>query len=123
MLKETMKGLLPPDLPEVTRWRLVVFASIIVLGLVVISGYGAFAFLGLDGFAHSEDLDKVKDNMKEVRIQLIEQGVFEAKDSECTAANSYAERFFQRRVLELSRAYFEVVGTPMVIPPCKGRLP
>lgn len=129
-MSDVIKSLLPPENDPVKRWRLVVAASVIVLGLAVVAGFGAFSGVGFGGFARASDLDArvsetskelagVKRDVKGVKLQLLEQSVFDAKESECRSTDLNSRRFFSQRVLELARVYYEVSeGMALGIPPC-----
>lgn len=131
-MTDVIKSLLPPEDDPVKRWRLVVAACIVMLGLAVASGFGAFEWLGLAGFARASDLNSrvsdvtkelagVKRDVKGIKLQLLEQSLFNAKESECNSTDPNARRFFSQRVLELQREYYEVSeGRDMPIPPCPG---
>lgn len=126
-----LKELLPPDVPPVQRWRLAVAGTIVLLFLIVGGSYGVFSKFGWMGFARAseidekikpvvEKVDRLEGSVKELRLQQIEDGIFSAKESECTASDPVARRFFSARVLSLSREYFSLSGTSINIPPCRN---
>lgn len=126
-----LKELIPPDEPPVQRWRFMVAGAIILIFLILGGSYGLFSKFGWVGFAWASQIDErlkpvvddvknLKGSVKEIRLQQIEQSIFDAKDSECTATSPSARRFFSQRVLSLSREYFSLAGTDIDIPPCRS---
>jgi hypothetical protein len=129
------KELLPPDengrpISTLTRWRLAVFAAIVVLGLAVMSGFGAFSWLGLDGFARAGDLKKqvesvtsdlagVKSDVRDLRLSQLEQAFYEAKRLMCVANSNESERFYEGQISKMHRQYFELShGITLPVPNC-----
>jgi hypothetical protein len=121
MFKTLLDQLLPPDIPPLQKWRIAVFAAIMMMIGHVAWACGWLEPMGLgSGFAKAVDLKTLKGSYREIKIQLLEQGIFNAKESECTSSDSGARRFFQSRVQELNREYYELVNVPFNIPPCRN---
>lgn len=123
-MKEAIKELFPPDVPPVMRWRLAMFGFCVLVIFHIIWACGWLEPLGIGGFAKAADLEKrvsaVERDTKDIKIQLIEQSIFDAKESECTATDERAKRFFSQRVIALSREYFSLSGQSIDIPPCRN---
>lgn len=122
-MNEVIKSLLPPEDNPVKRWRQAIAAVVILLVFAVASGFGMFSWLGFSGFARASDLDRrvsaVEENVKDIKISLIEQSLFDAKESECASTDLTARRFFSQRVLALGREYFDLAKTTLSVPPCR----
>lgn len=118
-MKEFIEQLFPPDVPPIARWRLMVFAAFVVIFFHIGWACGLFKTIGLgQGFAMAADVRDIEKSTKDVSVRLLSQDLFEAKSSECEATNLNARYFFQRRVLALSREYYEATRTAAIIPPC-----
>lgn len=114
MLKEAVKELFPPEVPPLMRWRLAVFAYGVVGILTALWAVSPY------GFAYASDLNAIKNDVNDIKTTLLEQSIFAAKESECTAVDDSARRFFQQRVLSLGRDYYRLTGIPVTVPPCRS---
>lgn len=112
-MREALKELLPPDVPPVLRWRLVVAA--VCAGMILFMVWAVSPW----GFASASDMNNIRGDINDVKISQLEQALFAAKDSECTSPDPVARSFFRTRVLTLSREYFRITGISANIPPCK----
>lgn len=130
-MNEVIKSLLPPEDSPVKRWRQAIAATVIMLVLAVAAGFGMFSWLGFGGFARASDLEErvnkvtadvagVKQGVDEIKIQLLEQSVFDAKERECSSTDAAARQFFSKRVLSLSREYQLLAAASIIIPPCRN---
>lgn len=127
MVREILQELFPPGTSRIARWRLAVFGALSFVFFHVAWACGFLTQFGLIGFAKAEEITAVTHNVEslsaaldEVKIQLLEQSIFEAKDSECTATDSRSVRFFQERVIEKAREYRKISGIDFDIPPCRN---
>lgn len=116
-MKDAIRELLPPDdngrpLSALTRWRIAVFAASV----------GGFAFmtwaLSPIGFALAGDMERLRNNVDEMRLTQIEQQIYDAKQSECVSTDQSASRFFSNRVMQLAREYRNLARGEVDIPPC-----
>jgi hypothetical protein len=124
-VKDALKELFPPGVPPVLKWRLAMFAAVVLFLFHVAWACGWLESLGLGtGFASASELDRrvsvVETNVKDIKLSLIEQSIFDAKESECTASDLQARRFFASRVQTLSREYYALSGFVFSIPPCRS---
>jgi hypothetical protein len=149
MLKEAFDQLLPPDLPPVQKWRLLIFAASMVFLTHMLWACGWLSILGVgSGFAKAADLDdkiktaesqfsslntrmtersseitieftEVRQLVNDVKMTMMEQSAIELKDNECTSTNPAARAFFQRQMQQLIREYSALAKVPLQIPPCK----
>jgi hypothetical protein len=113
-MKELLKELFPPDIPPIARWRLMVFGCCIyavMFGVWAVSPYG---------FAWAGDQEMLEVKVKDINVNLLEQSLFDAKESECASTTVEARRFFSRRVIALSREYQQLAKVQIGIPPCRG---
>lgn len=150
MLKEAFDQLLPPDLPPVQRWRIIIFAAMMIFSTHIMWACGWLAAMGLgSGFAKAAEVgekirqadskfsqinerlnqrskevtlefEEVRQGQKEIKISMIEQAVLEVKEGECTSTNRMAKNFFSSKIQEMSREYFDMARVPLQIPPCKN---
>ena len=113
-MNEMLKELFPPDVPPVLRWRLAIFAFALLVVFHIMWACGWLEFMGISGFAKAADLEQrvtkvqnevvgLKQGVNEIKIQLLEQSLFDAKERECTATDVQARRFFAA-YMEIGRA-------------------
>lgn len=124
-MKDALKELFPPGVPPIVKWRLAVFAVVVLFFFHIAWACGWLDHLGFgSGFASATELDRrvgaVETNVKDIKLSLIEQSIFDAKESECTATDPQARKFFSSRVQTLSREYQALSGFVFSIPPCRG---
>jgi hypothetical protein len=124
-MKDAIKELFPPGVPPVLKWRLAVFAVVVLFLFHIAWACGWLESTGLgSGFASASELNSrvsaVEGNVKDIKLSLIEQSIFDAKESECTATDPQARRFFASRVQTLSREYQALSGYVFSIPPCRS---
>lgn len=118
-MKDAIKELLPPaddgrPLSPLTRWRIAVFAVCVSFLLFMVWALSPY------GFALAEDVQRIRTNVDDMRLAQIEQQVYDAKQSECVAADRETRRFFTSRVMELARKYRLLAQGEINIPPCVG---
>lgn len=124
-VKDALKELFPPEVPPILKWRLAVFAVVVLFLFHVAWACGWLEPLGIgSGFATATELNSrvtaVETNVKDIKITLIEQSIFDAKESECTATDPQARRFFASRVQTLGREYYVITNIVFNIPPCRS---
>lgn len=124
-MKDAIKELFPPGVPPVVKWRLAMFAIVMLFLFHVAWACGWLEGWGLgSGFASAAELDRrvsaIETSVKDIRLSLIEQSLYDAKESECTANDPSAKRFFVLRVQTLSREYQELARVIFNIPPCRN---
>lgn len=125
-MKDAIKELFPPGVPPVLKWRLAMFAIVVLFLFHIAWACGWLSSFGVgSGFATASELDSrvtaVEDNVKDIKLSLIEQSLYDAKESECTATDPQARRFFASRVQTLSREYQILAKMIFNIPPCRNR--
>lgn len=130
-MKDAIKEIFPPDVPPIVRWRLAIFAMVLLFLFHVAWACGWLETIGVgSGFAKAsenearfssvtQEMVAVKRDVKDIKVQLLEQGIFDAKESECTATDATARRFFASRVQSLSREYQTLTSLVFNIPPCR----
>lgn len=124
-MKDALKELFPPGVPPILKWRLAMFAVVVLFLFHVAWACGWLEKFGVGtGFASASELDRrvgaVETNVKDIKLSLIEQSLYDAKESECTATDPRAKRFFISRVQTLSREYQSISGFVFDIPPCRN---
>lgn len=132
-MNKIVEELLPPDLPRVTRYRLAVTVSILVLMILSLIGFVGLPFLGLTRFARAGELDEhtkdvtiliesIERKLKDIRIDLLEQRMYDAKKESCqfkTPDTSQALRFYSRQIAVMHREYYETTKRNFQIPTCE----
>ncbi len=124
-VKEELKVLFPPGVPPILKWRLAIFAVILLFLIHISWACGWLEDWGLgSGFALASELDHrvltVEGSVRDIKLSLIEQSLYDAKESECTATDPMAKRFFALRVQTLSREYQDLARVIFNIPPCRN---
>lgn len=103
MLKTALDFLIPPKdaRPEdVRRWRIAIGLSSFVFFFHIATACGLMGSLGLSGFALASDVNEIK-------VELLEQRIFEARVRQCTAQSVESRQFYAGKVQELLRKYHE----------------
>lgn len=90
----------------------------IVLAVALAGGYGAFSKAGFGGFAYAGDVDKVRDEVASIRIELIEQRILDARMRQCQRPPSEPGSFYQRELQEQLRRYREIARAEYRLPSC-----
>lgn len=119
-MKEMLKELAPPDLPALTRYRLVISGT--VLGLLVSAGasWGLFGLFGIPGFAYASDVDDLKLDVGSIKIDLLEERMYTARRLWCGTKTQESRQFYNRQISAMHRQYFKWTGGISVdLPTCK----
>lgn len=115
MLRTAFDFLIPPadDSPEnIRRWRIALGLAVLILFGHVTLACGWLQPIGLSGFAYASDV-------KEIKITMIEQQIFESRVKQCTAQTAESKQFYAERMQELLRRYKETAGaTYPQLPSC-----
>lgn len=115
-MSKIINELLPPDLPSITRWRLVIAGSIVALGVQAGAAYGAFAWAGIPGFASKSSFD-------EVRLSLLEERIYSTKRLWCQTlqdtTKGESRRFYNFELARMHLKYYQITGTRMDVPSCE----
>lgn len=111
-MKDAIKEIFPPDVPPLVRWRLAIFST--CCSMLVFMSWALSPW----GFALAQEMNKMRDNVDEMRLSQIEQQVYDVKQMECVSTDLVTERFFANRVMELNRKYRALTRTDVRIPPC-----
>jgi len=114
-MKEALSQLFPPDVPPVTRWRLAMAA-----GLAGCIGFIGWA-ISPAGFALAGDMKDLQQDVTDIKISIVEQQLYDAKETECTSTSSVSASYFAKRVLQLQREFHRLAGFSIDIPPCKNQ--
>lgn len=93
------------------------FAAAALFGLHVIWACGGFERLGLGGFAYAGDVDKLRGEVMSIKVELVEQRIFESRVRQCES-DSGASRFYRGQLQELMRKYRELTGSDYELPAC-----
>ena len=119
-LKELGTILFPPDVPAVIKWRLAVFATIIVIVAHAMWGHGWLSGIGLgDGYAYADSLKSVRADVSQIQAALTEQRIFDLRIRQCEADTQEQKRFYTQRVQELMNEYRAITGTEYRLPACE----
>lgn len=129
-MKDLLRELLPPGLPPLVRWRVLLFISIVWLSVMAWGGYGALQWVGFPGFAMSSELhaqvqsitqemSSMKAEVTGIKTGLLEQRIYDAQRLYCSTNTPEARRFYAGQVASMHREYFVVTGVSINIPTCK----
>lgn len=96
-------------------------AVVMIYGYIAIS-WGAFASIGISGFAKANDLAALQDESAEVRVTLYGIAIRDLYRS-CRNATDEQDRLALNGQLQTIQAKYEkAVGVPYLLPPCvEGR--
>lgn len=112
-MKEGLKELFPPGVSPVTRWRLAMAGAL--SGCLIFMGWA----LSPAGFALAGEMKSLRFDVNDIKLSIVEQQLFDAKETECTSTSATSAKYFAQRVLALQREYHQLAGFPIAIPPCK----
>lgn len=115
-MSKLLEQLLPPDVPEITRWRLVIAGSIVALGVQAAAAYGAFAWAGVPGFAS-------KSSFEALSLTLLEERIYDTKRLWCSVLDDdrrwESRRFYSAELTKMHLKYYQLTGTKMDVPSCQ----
>jgi hypothetical protein len=98
---------------EIRRWRLAVSLAVVACSINVPLTFGLFPFIPFSGFAYAS-------TVKDIKIGLLEQQIFEAVKSHCIAPTETSKDFFAKRKGELLRRYQNEIGIQyQPVPTCR----
>jgi hypothetical protein len=124
MLKSVLSSLFPPGVPAVARWRLAMFAAVLMLLVHVAWACGWLSRLGLgDGFAYASDVVKVRDDVSSVKVELLEQQIWDTRVRQCELVNKEgndsAASAYGQRVTQLLSKYQALTGRTYPVLSCR----
>lgn len=119
-MKELFVSLFPPDVPAVVKWRLSIFAAVALMAAHVAWACGWLENLGIgSGFAYSEDVEKVQEDVSSIKLALIEQRLFDVRLRQCSASSQEAKRFYLQQLQELMSEYQRLTEREHKPPSCE----
>jgi hypothetical protein len=119
MVKEALRELIPPGIPPVARWRLMMFAAMVAVAVHITWACGLLP--GLPGFAMAADVSQIGRDVTNLREQILTGQIFETRIRQCKAVfegNSDAKHFWSEKLGELQLEYVRLTGQPYPIPQC-----
>lgn len=118
-MKEAISALFPPGVPALVRWRLAVFAVLVVMIGHVIWACGWLDRFGVGGgFAYAADMIRVSDDVSSIKVELIEQKLFDTRVRQCSAQSREPRIFYSEKLQELMRRYRELTESDYNPPQC-----
>lgn len=118
-MKELLKELAPPNLPAVARYRLAVFGTLLGLITSAAASWGLFAAFGIPGFAYASDLNNLKSDVKSIKMDLLEERIYNAQRLWCGTQTRESKQFYARQISTMHRQYYEQTGgIALQIPTC-----
>lgn len=129
-MKDVIKELFPPGLPPVAKWRMMHFILGVVMITFMLWTLGAFAMAGFPGFVRADDaqgkgekvnsqLAMLSQEVKNIKIDQLEQRIYDIRRLQCTANSSDSTRFYTEQITKMHRAYFELTGITLNLPECR----
>ena len=96
------------------------FAGLTLMGFHVAWACGWFHPLGLGaGFAMAEDVKGVNDQVREIKLSLLEQRIFDTRLRHCTASTPEARQFWRQTLTSLMSEYRVLAGAEYRLPTCE----
>lgn len=120
-MKEFAKALFPPDIPAVVQWRLATFAGVFTLFVFATWSLGGFSSWGFgSGFAHSEHVKRLGDQLNSVQSDLLESSLFDNRSKWCRAIEEKKsdKKFYAEKSRELQKRYKDSAGYDWRLPDC-----
>lgn len=122
-MRDVVELIFPPGIPAIARWRLAMAACMGMLFLHAGWASGLMTRLGIgSGFAVADDLKEIGDQVGDIKLQLLEQDIFNARLHQCTAvkeSNREARQYWTQRLAELLQDYIKRTGVQYQLPTCE----
>lgn len=102
------------------RWRIVVSLIIVALGFHVV--WACNFIPGLDGFARAGAVDRYRDEVTTMHVEILEQALLETRTRQCTAIasdNAEARYYSTQKLQELYGLYRQLAEKDYRVPDCK----
>lgn len=124
VIKEAVKELLPPGMPKALRWRLSIFAVCLLFLFHILYACGWLARFGFgEGFATAADFKSLSQEVKDIKVDLLEQRIYEAQKLRCESQKSQnyvALQFYINQVNKMHREYaIAMKGVLLQVPTCQ----
>jgi hypothetical protein len=117
-MKEVLKELIPPDVPVITRYRIAISSTLLGLLWITAAAWGIFAALGIPGFAYASDVIKLRADVNSIKLDLLEERIYNAKRLWCATGTMESKRFYQQQITSMHRDYYQQTGIAINIPTC-----
>jgi hypothetical protein len=92
----------------------------ISLTTVILYIMGAFAGWGfIAPFASAAEVNTLKTDVTIIKIQLLEQELFDVRLRQCKAESSESRQYYYNRLQEKMNVYFHITGRNYLPPECK----
>lgn len=118
-MKEIVEALFPPDIKPVARWRLVVFAVLVMMMIHIAWACGWLDYLHLGkGFAYADDVKDAQSEVTSIKLELIEQRLFETRIRFCKADEG-SRRIYTEKIRDLMGKYQSITRLQYQLPDCK----
>lgn len=100
------------------RWQWLI--SFKVWGILAFCAWaaGGFSAFGLDGFARAEDVQSLRQEVRETRLTALESQLFELRLKQCQAEGALRVALSEQ-LAKLNRDYHELTGTNYQLPSCE----
>lgn len=107
-------GLSPSQIKLLIRTGWVALVSVHMLWVC-----GLLTTIGLASpFANATEAESLKDNVSEIKIQLLEQSLLEARLRQCKAETPDSKQYYFERLQEKMNAYYNLTRRNYPIPAC-----
>ena len=122
-MRDVVELIFPPGIPVIARWRLLMVTSVGMLFLHAGWASGLMSQLGIgSGFAVADDLKEIGQQVGDIKLQLLEQDIFNARLHQCAAIkenNREAKQYWTQKLIELLQAYVKAIGVQYQLPSCE----
>lgn len=95
----------------VVGWRALLLAH-------VAFAFGWLAWAGLPGFAYAGDVTSVRNDVSSIKVELLEQRIFDTRVRQCESASAEPRTFYREKLQELLRKYRDLTAADYRLPSC-----
>jgi hypothetical protein len=106
LTEEQVKGVI------VVGWR-----ALLVVHIAFACGW--LAWTGISGFAYASDVQNVSDDVSAIKVELLEQRIFETRLRQCQSESAEPRTFYREKLQELLRKYRELMAADYALPGCR----
>lgn len=120
VLRDVAKEIFPPGVPAILRWRLAMFAVVMLMLFHIAWACGWLAYAGLgDGFAHAAEVNKVQGDISTLRESILEQQLFDMHIKRCASPDgSEIRTYLAEKIQTKQKEYRRITGAIYDLPGC-----
>lgn len=121
MLKSIWSFFIPSvnDSPEEReRHRLILSLGVTALTIFAVGACGLLGAIGIYGFAYASDMKEIRADQMDVKVELLEQRIFETRIRQCNAATQESRQFYLEKLQDLLRKHQKTTASEYRLPLC-----